>query len=258
MPAPLSLPEPRNEPLQNSPLRLVVCEVRHQGGARVGEAEAEKIHQFVKTDFPAVEPALEGTVNITAGSEGVATQQTAPRPRWQFRSEDGWVAVLGQSYFAIETTNYDRWNKFIGHFGTLMRAVADICKPVKEERIGLRFINRIRLDSIITLEHFQSHMTDETLGLLADDKLSSSIIGTQNIVDLQGPDDISLRLQHGCQSESNTVSYIVDTDCYKQLSVVFRSNNILREIETFHRLCKQIFEAVITKQLYNTLRRQEA
>lgn len=29
MPAPLSLPEPRNEPLQDSPLRLVVCEVRH-------------------------------------------------------------------------------------------------------------------------------------------------------------------------------------------------------------------------------------
>lgn len=29
MPTPLSLPEPRNEPLANSPLGLVVCQVRH-------------------------------------------------------------------------------------------------------------------------------------------------------------------------------------------------------------------------------------
>lgn len=29
MPTPLSLPEPRNEPLVNSPLGLVVCQVRH-------------------------------------------------------------------------------------------------------------------------------------------------------------------------------------------------------------------------------------
>lgn len=255
MPTPLSLPEPRNEPLVNSPLGLVVCQVRHQGGAPVGETEVERIYEFVKTDFPTVEPKLGSTVNIAAGSEGVATQQTAPRHRWQFRSEDGWTAVLGQTQFALETINYDRWDKFVGHFGLLMRAVADICKPVTEERVGLRFVNRFQLDSVTTPEHFQDHMTDETLGLLVDGKLSSSIISTQNCVDLQGPNDIILRLQHGYPSIGNAVSYIVDTDCYKQLSVEFSTQNILQKIESFHRLCKQIFEAVITKQLYDTLRR---
>lgn len=255
MPTPLSLPEPRNEPLANSPLSLVVCQVRHQGGAMVDATGAEKIHQLISVDFPHVEPALEGTVNIKAGSEGIATQQTAPQFWWQFRSEDGWVAVLGQTYFAVETTKYDHWHRFVDYFGTLTRAVAETCKPITEERIGLRFINRIDMETDDTPEQFKGYITDETLGLLVGDNLSPSITSVQSIVDLQGPDDISIRLQHGYQSEDKVPGYIIDTDCYRQSDMKFNTDSILREVELFHRLCKQIFEAVITEQLYDKLRR---
>lgn len=254
MPTPLSLPEPSNEPLANSPLSLVVCEVRHQGGALLDPTGAEKIHQFVKTDFPHVEPALESKVNITAGSEGVATQQTPPRPRWQFRSEDGWVAVLGQTQFALETINYDRWDKFVERLDMFMRSVARISKPKTEERVGLRFINRMDLDSGDKPEHFRGLITDETLGMLADSKLSPSIISTQSMVDLYATDDVSLRLQHGQQLAGDAMWYIVDTDCYRQLDTTFDSDKILLGVESFHRFCKQIFEVVITEQMYKRLR----
>lgn len=255
MPTPLSLPEPRNETLKNSPLSLVVCQVRHQGGAMIDATGAEKIHQFISANFPHVEPDVEGTVNITAGSEGIVAQQTPPLPLWRFRSEDGWVAVLGQTYFAVETTKYDRWNKFVDYFGTLMRSVADICEPPTEERVGLRFINRIDMKSDNAPEQFQGYITDETLGLLVGGKLSPSINSVQSIVDLQGPDDISIRLQHGYQSEDKVPGYIIDTDCYRQSDIKFDADSILRKVELFHRLCKQIFEAVITEQLYDNLRR---
>lgn len=255
MPTPLSLPEPRNEPLANSPLSLVVCQVRHQGGAMIDAIGAEEIHQFISADFPHVEPALEGAVNITAGSEGIATQQTPPQPSWRFRSDDGWVAVLGQTHFAMETIKYDRWHKFVDYFGTLMRSIAGICQPVTKERVGLRFINRIQLHSSATPEHFQGYITDETLGLLAGGKLSSSIISSQSIIDLQGPGDTNIRLQHGYQSEGEAPGYIIDTDCYRQPNIRFDVDSILQEIELFHCSCKQIFEAVITEELYGKLRR---
>ena len=251
MAKPLSLPEPRDEILERSPLSLVVCQVRHQGGAFIDELKAESIHRSIRDDFPDVEPSLEGQLNIKAGSGGVETQQGAPQPFWNFRSKDDWVAVLGQTHFAIETIKYDRWDQFLNRFRSFVKAVVDIGSPSFTERVGLRFVNQIQLNSADSPEKFQGSIKAEVLGPLVGSVLSPSITSTHNSVDLKGPGDIYLKLQHGCQPTVDSISYIVDTDCFRQTNLAFEYTDIVKTVDSFHYYCKQIFEVVITEKLYN-------
>lgn len=256
MTIPLSLPEPRDETLEHSPLRLVVCQVRHDRIAAVADASrALKIHREIEDDFPSVEQTIEETLNVAGGPGGLATKHAEPQLGWRFRSSDeNWTVTLGHSHFAIETKEYGRWDGFREYLATLVQAVADVLTPSIEQRLGLRMVDQVTHPDVTTAEDFKGKIKDELLGPLGSGVLASSVRSTQGLIEIHGPDDITVNLRHGLQPTDKSMSYLLDHDAFRQVGRPFDVGGILDASDRLHRLAKQVFEAVITDDLYDYLR----
>lgn len=256
MPTPLSLADPRDETLERSPLRLVVCQVRHDRVAAVADASrALRVHEAIKSDFPKVDQTIEETFNLAAGPNALAANRAEPQLGWRFLSEDGdWTATLSHSHFAIETSAYGRWDGFKNRLTSLTRAVSDVLSPSVELRLGLRMVDHITHPDAISPEGFRGLIVEDLLGPLNPGVLSPSVRSTQALVELEGPEGTTVNLRHGYTIVDGSAGYLLDHDCFRQVGHTFDVDAILRTTDLLHRLAKQVFDAAITDDLYQYLR----
>lgn len=256
MALPLALPDPPNEKLARSPLRLVVCQVRHEPIIAVADvSRALEVHQAVRGIFPHIEQITEEKIDVMVGSGSSDVKRDEPRQGWRFQSEDNkWMAVISQEYFSVETKAYDRWAGFKDRLARLARSVDEVFSPKLENRLGLRMIDQIENPNPNDPSGFQGLIIDEILGPITNIDLSSSVKATQGIIVLEGPDGATINLQHGCQLFDETYNYILDYDCFRQFGRPFNVDGILDTVDKFHNLTKQVFRSVITNDLYEYLR----
>lgn len=258
MAEPLSLPDPPDEKLERSPLRLVVCQVRHEPVIAVADvSRALAVHQAVQDIFPHIEQIAEEKIKIDVmiGAGGGETKRADPLQGWRFQSEDKkWTAVISQEYFSVETIAYDRWADFKDRLARLARSVARVFSPKLENRLGLRMIDHIENPNSNSPSGFQGLIIDEILGPITSTDLSSSVRSTQSLVELEGSDGVTINLQHGCQLFGEIYNYILDHDCFRQVGRPFDVDEILNTVDQFHNLNKQIFRYVITDILYKYLK----
>ena len=257
MAEPLSLPEPFEEKLPRSPLRLVVCQVRHERIVAVADvSRALKVHKVVQDTFPRMDEFTEEKVDMVVGVGGSEVKRAEPQPGWRFQSEDKkWTAVISQSSFSVETLDYDRWAEFKESLDRLTRTFESTFSPKFENRLGLRMVDHIEYPYPSKPKGFRGLITDEILGPIVNRNFSNSVITTQSLVELEGPDGAKVNLQHGCQRFGEEYSYVLDHDCYRQVGKPFNVDEILDTVNIFHDLAKQIFRAAITDDLYNIFRK---
>lgn len=85
----LSLPDPRDDLLERSPLKLVVCQVRHDNIAAVADAtRGLKAHEAIDDFVQIIDPISEKTVQFEDGPRGVAVNRSEGHGGWRYRSED--------------------------------------------------------------------------------------------------------------------------------------------------------------------------
>ncbi len=259
MAEPLSLPEPFQEKLPRSPLRLVVCQVRHERILAVADvSRALEVHKAVRDTFPSMEEFTEEKVDMVVGVGSSEVKRAEPQPGWRFQSEDKkWTAVISQSSFSVETLDYDRWAEFEESLVRLARVFERTFSPKLENRLGLRMVDHIEYPYPSTPEGFRGLIVDEILGPIVNRDFSDSIRVTQSLVELEGPGGATVNLQHGCQRFDETYSYVLDHDCFRQIGRPFNVDEILETANIFHDLAKQVFRAAITDDLYNNFRKDE-
>lgn len=257
MAEPLSLPEPLQEKLPRSPLRLVVCQVRHERILAVADvSRVLEVHKAVRDTFPSMDELTEEKVDMVVGVGGSEVKRAEPQPVWRFQSEDEkWTAVISQSSFSVETSNYDRWAEFEESLVRLARAFENTFSPKFEKRLGLRMVDHIEYPSPSTPEGFRGLIVDEILGPIVNRNFSNSVRTTQSLVELEGPGGATVNLQHGCQRFGEDYSYVLDHDCFRQIGKPFKLDEILATANVFHDLAKQVFRAAITDDLYNYFRK---
>lgn len=255
MALPLALPAPPDEKLARSPLRLVVCQVRHERIMAVADvSRALEIHEAVRSLFPRIEEITEEQIDVVVGSEGGEVKRTEPLQGWRLQSADQkWTAVISQSYFSIETIAYNRWTDFKDRLAVFARSIAKAFSPKLENRLGLRMIDQIEYPNPSTPTGFKGLIIDDILGPIANADLSHSVKSTQSLVELEGSDGVTINLQHGCKNFEGTYSYVLDHDCFRQVGRPFSVDTILDTADKFHDLTKQVFRAVITEELYEYL-----
>lgn len=266
MAEPLSLPDPPDEKLERSPLRLVVCQVHHEPVIAVADvSRALVVHQAVQGIFPHIEQIAEEKIKIDVmiGSGGGEAKGADPLRGWRFQSEDKkWTAVISQEYFSVETMAYSRWAEFKDRLASLAHSVARVFSPKLENRLGLRMIDQIENPNSNTPTGpnsntpigFKGLIIDEILGPITSNDLSSSVKSTRSLIELEGADGATINLQHGCQLFEETYNYILDHDCFRQDGRPFNVDGILDTVEKFHKLTKQVFRYIITDDLYKYLR----
>lgn len=255
----MKLPEPRREVLSRSPLSLVVCQVRHERDASVSETDlALKVHEVVQDDYPVLEDQSTQELTITAGSSGVQSTPAQVLTGWRMRTKDqSWTAVLMPDFFSIETTRFSDWDDFRRRLNSFSRAVEEIYRPALEERVGLRFIDRMTHPEVARPRTWQGRIAPSFLGLIGDEKFADTVTGTQQVVQLDSDEGVGAIVRYGCvqeQTPSAQTVFLLDTDCYVQRGRAFSSDELLLVTETLHTLALQIFQAAITDEMFDYLR----
>jgi uncharacterized protein (TIGR04255 family) len=254
----LELPTPSTARLARSPLSLVVCQVRHENNPAAYDAKrAVSIRDALEATLPVLEEQANQELNIAAGQVGIQALPGEISRGWRMSSEDRtWTAVMMPSFFSLETRNYKDWEDFRARLESFVRAVAEYTQPSMQQRVGLRFIDRMSHPDVNKPQDWKRWIDSSFLGPIAHKAFGPAVEATQQILQLNAGKGRSIIVRHGCfqdQESDGQWIYSVDHDCFVQPSKAFHVDDVMANVETLHTLALQVFQAVITPAMYQYL-----
>ncbi|WP_419919895.1 TIGR04255 family protein [Candidatus Poriferisocius sp.] len=169
-------------PLPNSPLSLVVAQIRFPVVASIADhAFVGPFQERIRNLYSDLRREEELQVEI--GPTGIQTQQ--PGIVWRFTDEDNWEVALAPEFLALATNSYTGRADFLDRLGFLLEALGAWINPRKVRRLGVRYIDRVGEEHI------------DSIGQL----VRPEVLGPMTVSDPSG-----VRLQHSL------------TDCHYQFS----------------------------------------
>jgi uncharacterized protein (TIGR04255 family) len=263
MPNIVDLPEPDRGRLARSPLELVVCQVRHERRLVVGEgATALAVHDAlggVGGAYPSIDEVSGAELNVMMGlGIGAPNVRETKTSGWRLTSADGaWVITLMPDNFSLETSSYTSWDDdFAPRLDALIDAVATHVNPTFEQRIGLRYVDRINELGLTHLAAWQPYLRPELLGLALHPQLGPGVRSYQQQVLIELADGVTAGLRHGPVVEPgrDVVDYQLDYDIFRQGGRPFDADAVKAATAQFNISALQLFQATISDALLEELR----
>lgn len=259
---PLALPEPITDALGNSPLKLVVCQVRMEESPSVADPRVG-LEVFERLGgrsgrYPVFEPFKGEQIAIQVGPNvPMSTQQTS-LAGWRAMSEDrSWVVALLSGSIALETKAYTTWDEdFLPRMEGVLDAVGETLRPAIQMRIGLRYVDLITRRPVRSPQDWRGWISDELLGPILHPTVGPSVVGTQQQVDIDAGSGIRCTLRHGVvpADPGGGLGYLLDWDVYQEEVRAFDALAIRDWLVGSHHLVLQLFQQAITPELFDELR----
>lgn len=257
------LPEPDTSQLARSPLELVVCQVRHDRRLVIGEGSTalaiQSALEGVGGDYPKIDEVAAPEVNLVVGPgiEAPGFRETKTSG-WRLTSADGaWVVTLMPDNFSLETTDYTTWeDDFAPRLHALIEAVSDHAQPAIEQRIGLRYVDRIAELGLTKLVDWEPFLRPEILGLVLHPELGPGVRTYQQQTVLDLDNGVTAGIRHGpvVTAGNNVVDYQLDYDIFRQGGRAFGADEIKTTAGRFSVYALQLFHATVSDQLLTRLR----
>ncbi|MCY4560064.1 MAG: TIGR04255 family protein [Chloroflexi bacterium] len=275
----------RTPPFPNPPLVLTVLEIRYPKLAEgFGESARRQMAEAVRDHLPLLESVVEEQVNVSVeGPVPVASsiehqQRTVPR----FSTRDRATALLVKpDALVIETTAYAGWlESFRPLVAEVLHAIERISQPNGVLRIGLRYIDEIRVPSIESAPGDWRGYIDKHLLAAADPGFIPASLRPSEwlgVVQYQTAPDSMLTVRYGPQSgyavnpagptrrrdpRPAGLFFLLDSDSsWHGATEVpeFRADWICERCDLLHRPVSEFFRIVVTDRLCDEVfNRQEA
>lgn len=263
----------RGRPFANPPLALTVLEIRYPE-LTDGAAGAAKpgVKSAVRERLPLAEYLTEETVELSMGAPASATVQRRTFPRFSSRDLTTVLQVKNNALI-LQTTGYGGWEESFRPLVEAALVALDRAGPPDGVlRIGLRYINEIRVPEIDSGPGNWQGYIHESLLSAADPKLiPSSLQPTvwQGIVQYRTADDSTLTVRygpqegyavdpHGSARRKNPPApgafFLLDSDSFwsdEDEVPQFETGWILDRCDGLHAPIREFFGLATTEQLRN-------
>lgn len=128
-------------PYQNDSLRWVAAEIRYPPLDEPTAGGSPDLRERIREEFPIREEQPQ--LSVTLGPAGPNAQQVVQH---RFLRRDRLTSVTaGRDVIRLETTEYPGWTEFRGGLMHVLHALGETSSPDGVIRIGLRYIDEIRL-----------------------------------------------------------------------------------------------------------------
>jgi uncharacterized protein (TIGR04255 family) len=261
---PLDLPAADKTQLAHAPLELVICQVKFDETVAISDSRTIlDVHTRLGGRAGQLSKVQESQVQVMevpmgpAGPAGLPTTKT--HRGWQLASDDGtWTATLLPDSLALQTTAFTSWKEDFGpRLHDLIDAVAEAAKPSMEQRIGVRYVDRIAIPDVHVPGEWDSWIAPELLGPILHARLGPGVRTIMQQVDLDVADDVRCTLRHGAMPDPNRrgmYQYILDADVFREGLRGFSSADVRAAADDFHDAAVKIFQQAITPKLLHRLR----
>lgn len=253
----------------SAPFVLMAVEVRHSRCEPLDRKQVAELSARIKYQLPLPSEMNEVSVAVQAGPDGPPIQQqvVSSFPRWTSRDKRTALSVRPDS-LVIETTDYGSYDRMRALFNIALQARLAVAAPAGVERIGLRYIDEIRVPAENDGLPAWGQWVDASL-------LGPAHIGTElrlvpvvneGVFVFSGGSDHALVLRYGAQNDYAVQStpdlrsplpppgplFKLDIDSFWQAAdevPEFDTELILRQADALHEPVRGIFESVITDRL---------
>lgn len=259
---PIDLPLPDERVSRRSSVSTVVCQIGFDEQPRVGEGRFPiEFHERLGGPagrYPKLESATEQRMIVELGV--APSQQQITRRGWSFESQDpGWSLALMPDSAALQAdeASYAGWDDFLDRVRELLDALDDILGPTVQQRVGLRFVDRIRGSRIGVGEpsEWAAYIQPPFLGLLGLPGLGPAVRAGQQQHVLDAGDGATCRLRHGLAlvtGDERSV-YVIDCDLFRDGVRQFDRTAILGTMGSFYEQADRVFAAAATPALLDVL-----
>lgn len=157
---PFSGPPVEEVPLANAPLERVIAQVRYPLVLAVDRSESiAPFQEELRDDYPLLEEEHHQVLK--------PQQEGATQVIWRFSNTEGtWRVSLSRAFLAIETRAYTSRGEFLTRFRSVLAALGAHVAPTRVERLGVRYIDRIRGAQMADLARL---VRDELRGIASAD-----------------------------------------------------------------------------------------
>ncbi|WP_406730399.1 TIGR04255 family protein [Streptomyces sp. NBC_01794] len=260
---PLTLPSVDPRPLRSPPLAVVVFQVRFEQNLRISDGTTGlMVHERLggRTGrYPRIEPQQVITsqfeINPAAGAQSPPT--SVPMRGWRMRSEDsGWVVTLMPDTASLETTSYTTWRKdFQGRILELLTALAEHVNPQIEERVGLRYVNKVIKPGAVGLSDFRDVIAPGLLGPAGDTFWADGIQNAQQLIEVTVENEIEAKIRHGGlrDNRGKLEGYLLDNDFYRAEPQSFDVSRITSLADRLNNAAAAIFQQSLHSDFLETL-----
>ena len=144
---------PRNDPfsaapvpevrLANAPLSLVLIQLKFPIVAALAKLDSvEPFQKALERRYPILRP--EQSLDVIVGPQG-AQLRPGEGKIWRFYEKGGsWRVSLSTEFLALETRQYGSRADLVARFKEVLDALRGTVQPAVYERLGLRFVNRLK------------------------------------------------------------------------------------------------------------------
>lgn len=265
----------KREIYPNAPIVLVALEVRHSLCDPLDARAVSKIAALLGDVLPLRSEAQEMSIVLATGPTPQPSQP-AVVPRWTSREKRTAMTVRPQAIL-VETTNYERYESLRSLIGQVLKARSATARGVGVERIGLRYIDEIRVppdngDSSTSWNEWVHPSLLGPMDVCSDAGLTPT--EHQGIALFQAGDDQVLALRYGPREGYAVAStpelrrpmpppspyFLMDIDSFWQPSGTLPEmdvETVLACIDRLHVPVREVFECLITERLRKEVLRDE-
>lgn len=253
--------------LQKHQLAQVLCQIRFSPVLRLRQDDAViPFQEAVRNTYSRY--AKQQGMAVIVTPEGIQ-QQPVQAGLHRFEDPNGmFTAILSPDFIALEANRYADIDEFVGRVIELAGTVQEHYAPAEIQRVGLRFINELRLGAPDPKDEMREAISPVLLGALGSDELIRSISGAQQILEMNG-DQSSMLVRHGLQPQGGTSVeqvviakspgpelalpfYLLDIDAYSETNVRYSVEGIEATLREFNEDIRSFFAWAVRESYRRT------
>lgn len=258
----LNLPEAVPDRLGNSPLKLVVCQIRFEetpavSDGRVGIGVYEDLGG-AEGPYPQLGEFRGEQPDITVAPGAPASTQRTPLSGWRYVSADGnWIVLLLPGSVALETKVYTTWtDDFEARLNRILSAVVLHVQPSIQLRLGLRYVDVITRPETSSPQDWDGLISETLLGPIKHPDIGPGVVSVQQQVDIDLGDSVRCTLRHGTAIDgaSGRPGYLLDWDIFTESPKSLDPQLAIETLRSFNRKALRLFQVAITPKMLDELR----
>lgn len=237
---PIHVPSASLDHLEAAPLKVAVAQVRYSPIHAVEKRElVADFESRLNDGYVAQDAQVSQTLTIQIGSGPVPrplVPPSIPDTVWPFKDDGrGYLVSLANSSLAVEANAaYHDFPQFLHEFGTAVRACAEVFRPKREVRLGLRYINELSDDR---LRDDVSAVVSKDLSAPVGTAIQSGLI--RSLSEFHVTESLgTFVIRHGLVEDA---TYLLDFDYFSETNQDFDPDAVLETVNSFHELVERFF-----------------
>lgn len=247
---------------RNPPIAMVAVEVRHSGTDPVSEEGYTTIKKRLRERWPVQLPGQDVTLDF-----GGATPAPAVVEYRRFASRDRRSAiVIRPGMTTVEAVEYKGWDDMRLAIQTALEVRAEVSEPSGYERVGLRYIDEVRIPEDDAVTDWAPWVHSSLLAAQPDDGVDIPVSNWQGVSQFGPTEGCSLVLRYGPRmgyavepegplrrpATGTGAFFLLDIDSFWEASrdvPEFDPQELLLRCDDLHAPVRKLFEGLITNKL---------